>query len=98
MAKSVRDLEPGIPQRGVSRDQSAGYIGVSAGTWDSLVDDGIMPPPLPFPIKRKLWDLQAIDAALDRYSGVGSSSSEDERRVLGRLDAYEREIRRTQAE
>ena len=35
------------PPRGLSRVESAAYIGVSVGKFDEMVADGRMPPPRP---------------------------------------------------
>ncbi|CCE08066.1 conserved hypothetical protein [Bradyrhizobium sp. STM 3843] len=57
-------LPPSLPPRGLSRVQAAAYIGVSASTFDKLVDDGYMPGPKK--IKgRVIWDLKAVDRAFE---------------------------------
>ncbi len=53
-----------IPRRGLSRDESAMYIGISANKFDELVRDGRMPGPKRID-GRKLWDVRALDLAFD---------------------------------
>jgi hypothetical protein len=53
-----------VPRRGLSRQESARYVGVSVTLFDELVAEGVMPEP--FTIRsRKLWDIRALDAAID---------------------------------
>jgi hypothetical protein len=53
-----------VPRRGLSRQKSARYVGVSVTLFDELVAEGFMPEP--FTIRsRKLWDIRALDAAID---------------------------------
>jgi predicted DNA-binding transcriptional regulator AlpA len=51
-----------IPRRGLSRDEAAMYIGISASKFDELVSDGRMPGPKRID-RRKLWDVHALDLA-----------------------------------
>lgn len=53
-----------IPRRGLSRDEAAMYIGISAGKFDEMVADGRMPGPLKIDT-RKLWDIRSLDLAFD---------------------------------
>jgi len=53
-----------IPRRGLSRDEAAMYIGISASKFDELVRDGRMPGPKRID-GRKLWDVRALDLAFD---------------------------------
>ena len=55
-----------IPRRGLSRDESAMYIGISASKFDELVRDGRMPGPKRID-GRKLWDVRALDLAFDSF-------------------------------
>ncbi len=52
------------PRRGLSRDEAAMYIGISASKFDELVRDGRMPGPKQID-GRKLWDVHAPDLAFD---------------------------------
>src|SRR3974390_3168820 len=57
-----------IEPRGVSRKQAAAYAGCeSLSAFNDWVRRGIMPGPIPGTRK---WDRKAIDAALDRLSGI----------------------------
>lgn len=48
--------------RGLSRDEAAAYIGISARKFDAMVQDGRMPGPKLID-RRRLWDRHALDAA-----------------------------------
>jgi len=61
-------LPSGALPRGLSRVQSAEYVGVSPTTFDRMIQDGLMPKPLRI-YGRTVWDLRKLDAAfaaLDR--------------------------------
>lgn len=47
------------------------YCKVAAGTFDRWRREGIVPGPVPGTIR---WDRRAIDAALDRLSGLSAQS------------------------
>ena len=53
-----------IPRRGLSRDEAAMYIGISATKFDELVRDGRMPGPKRID-GRKGWDVRNLDVAFD---------------------------------
>jgi predicted DNA-binding transcriptional regulator AlpA len=53
-----------VPRRGLSRNEAAQYIGVGVTLFDRMVADGRMPKPWHFD-GRKVWDIVAIDLALD---------------------------------
>jgi predicted DNA-binding transcriptional regulator AlpA len=53
-----------IPRRGLSRDEAAMYIGISAGKFDEMVADGRMPEPVKID-SRKIWDIRSVDLAFD---------------------------------
>jgi predicted DNA-binding transcriptional regulator AlpA len=63
MTRSLSELRP-VPRRGLSRDESAMYIGVSTGKFDEMVSDGRMPRPVRID-GRKVWDIRALDLAFD---------------------------------
>lgn len=50
-----------------TKKQAARYIGVSGYLFDRMVSNGVLPGPLP---GTKMWDKNAIDAALDAASGL----------------------------
>ncbi len=53
-----------IPRRGLSRIESAIYIGISPTKFDQLVEDGRMPKPIHLD-GRRLWDLRKLDQCFD---------------------------------
>lgn len=54
--------------RGMSKEAAAEYAGAdNLSTFSSWIQRGIMPGPIPGTHK---WDRKAIDAALDRLSGL----------------------------
>ncbi|MEM7006513.1 MAG: hypothetical protein AAF498_11585 [Pseudomonadota bacterium] len=56
-----------LAPRGLSRAAAAQYVGVSPGTFDKLVADGIMPRPVAIR-SRKVWDRFKVDAAFEDLS------------------------------
>jgi excisionase family DNA binding protein len=61
--RALSDIRP-VPRRGLSRDEAAMYVGVSAGKFDELVSDGRMPGPVRID-GRKVWDIRSLDVAFD---------------------------------
>jgi excisionase family DNA binding protein len=53
-----------IPRRGLSREEAAMYVGISASKFDELVRDGRMPRPKRID-GRKVWDVHALDLAFN---------------------------------
>jgi len=53
-----------LPRRGLSREESAIYMGVSGSTFDQGRTDGLIPPPKMWG-GRKLWDIRDLDMAFD---------------------------------
>jgi predicted DNA-binding transcriptional regulator AlpA len=68
-----------VPRRGLSREEAAMYIGVSATLFDRLVADGRMPGPRRID-GRRVWDIRALNLCFDRLPGedAGKSSWEDD--------------------
>jgi predicted DNA-binding transcriptional regulator AlpA len=63
-----------VPRRCLSRQEAARYIGISVTLFDELVAERTMPPP--FDIRsRKLWDIRALDAAIDALADQTAHSS-----------------------
>lgn len=61
--RHLADLLPlSLPPRGLSRTESAAYIGVSASLFDMMVKDGRMPMPKRINA-RTVWDRIRLDAA-----------------------------------
>lgn len=56
-----------VEPRGMTRVRAAAYCGVSTSTFDEWRARGLVPGPLS---GTKRWDRRAIDAALDRASGL----------------------------
>lgn len=50
-----------FPPRGLSRQEAAAYVGVSAPLFDEMVKDGRMPPPK-LVNARVIWDRVKVDA------------------------------------
>jgi predicted DNA-binding transcriptional regulator AlpA len=70
----------GIPfadRLGLSRSQSAEYIGVSPSLFDELVADGRMPPPKRINARR-VWSRPALEAAFAELPDVSSVFSIDD--------------------
>ena len=63
MTRSLSELRP-VPRRGLSRNEAAMYIGVSAGKFDQMVADGRMPAPVRID-GRRIWDIRTLDFAFD---------------------------------
>ena len=63
MTRPLSEMRP-LPRRGLSRDEAAMYIGISAAKFDELVADGRMPRPVRIDT-RKVWDVRSLDLAFD---------------------------------
>ena len=63
MARALSEVRP-VPRRGLSRDEAAMYIGISATKFDQMVADGRMPAPVRVDA-RKIWDIRSLDLAFD---------------------------------
>ncbi|WP_419906880.1 helix-turn-helix transcriptional regulator [Hoeflea sp.] len=66
----------GIRPRGLSRIEAAAYIGVSPGTFDKLVRDGLMPEPIPIR-SRKVWDRLRLDSAFESLAADNDNEWDD---------------------
>jgi len=64
---------PPPTRRGLHRDDSAAYIGVSPNTFDRMVADGMMPKPMQVN-GRKLWDVRKIDRSIDALPADSESA------------------------
>jgi hypothetical protein len=53
-----------LPRRGLSREEAAIYLGISATTFDQMRNDGLIEPPRTIG-DRKLWDIRDLDMAFD---------------------------------
>lgn len=72
MSEPLRAREQRIAPRGLNRDQASAYIGISAGTFDKLVEAGLMPRPRMME-SRRVWDIQELDRAFDELPHEGAS-------------------------
>lgn len=56
-----------MEKRGLTKDSAAAYLELEPSGFDKWVRDGILPGPIP---GTRRWDKKAIDAALDKRSGL----------------------------
>ena len=63
----------GIAPRGLSLDEAAAYVNLSAKSFLTEVQEGQYPAALPHKAGRLVWDRRALDVALDRLSGLYSN-------------------------
>ena len=68
LAKKHAVLPPSLPPRGLSRAQSAAYIGTGTTKFDELVADGRMPKPKRID-GRNVWDRLGLDEAFAALPG-----------------------------
>ncbi len=66
-----------LPPRILIREAAAAYVGVSANTFDSMVEQGTMPHPKMLYGKRKGWDVRELDTAIDRLPIEGAQPEDD---------------------
>jgi predicted DNA-binding transcriptional regulator AlpA len=57
-------LPANLPPRGLSREESASYVGVGPTKFDDMVRDGRMPKPFHVD-NRVLWDRWKLDRSID---------------------------------
>ena len=79
------------PRLDFSKAQAAAYLGVGQATLKRLLQTGAVPPPISLG-GRRIWDRVALDAALDRCSGLRSSaavSTDSHQPSLGKLALLE---------
>lgn len=62
---------------GLSRSESAAYVGVSAPKFDELVESGEMPPPKMIG-SRTIWDREALKAAFKALPDKARGNTWDE--------------------
>ena len=65
-----------IPRRGLSREESAIYVGVSPSKFDEMRKDGRIGPARLID-GRKVWDIYALDQAFDAFPLEGGDIAED---------------------
>jgi predicted DNA-binding transcriptional regulator AlpA len=78
-ARATEDLArvAGLQPRLLGARLAAAYVGLSCAAFLRSVAEGRYPPPLPDG-RRRQWDIRALDEAIDRRSGLRSSSSRNE--------------------
>ena len=60
--KQTAIIKSTTPRRGLSRSESAEYIGVSQNIFMKMVKSGLMPKPIRA-LSRVIWDIRALDSA-----------------------------------
>jgi hypothetical protein len=68
-----RYLPANLPPRGLSREESAAYVGVGVTKFDEMVDDGRMPQPKHVD-GRVIWDRLKLDRSFEM---LGESEGDD---------------------
>ncbi len=77
-----------MEKRGLTKDNAAAYLALEPSGFDKWVRDGLLPGPIP---GTRRWDKKAIDAALDKASGLSPTIPADP------LDEWLREKERANA-
>jgi predicted DNA-binding transcriptional regulator AlpA len=72
-----RPIDHTIVPRGLSREQSARYIGISPSLFDQLVKDGRMPKPKRIN-SRMVWDRWELDAAFSALPHKDATATDDD--------------------
>jgi len=82
-------LPAGYHRRGWTADEAATYAGTDRETFLAMVRQGVMPAAMQgYPPEQPRWDVKALDAALDRLSGLVEPSKPDWE-ALGRARIHE---------
>jgi hypothetical protein len=66
-----------VPRRGLSREEAALYLGISATKFDEMRKDGRVRPPKLID-SRKVWDIGGLDEAFDALPDDGLDQAEGE--------------------
>lgn len=62
-------------------EAAAAYVGLSTNAFESEVRAGTFPQPYPLTrTRRRLWDIRALDAVMDRATGVVTAANDREAR------------------
>lgn len=72
-----RDIPLPCDPIGLSREESAAYVGVSLPTFDAMVKDGSMPTPKKVR-SRRIWDREALRIAFKALPGGDEGNDWDE--------------------
>src|SRR5262249_32169227 len=75
IAPPANALRTEFPPRGLSREDAAAYVGVSARKFDELVADGRMPKPVRID-GRVIWDPRPLDQKFDALGGIAEDADE----------------------
>lgn len=70
-------LPASLAPRGLSREEAAAYIGVSASLFDRMVKEGKMPNPKRYGA-RVIWDRFQLDAAFAALPTDGPNAADDD--------------------
>lgn len=70
----MKQVDPLIVPRGLSRSQAAAYVGIGTTLFDRLVAAGAMPQPREIG-GRRVWDRQEVDRAFEELPHVGDAAS-----------------------
>lgn len=67
----TNEVLPLPTRRGLNREEAAAYVGLSPNSFDELMRAGVFPKPVDLAgLKRRVWDVKALDAAFDRRLGA----------------------------
>lgn len=80
----VCPLPLSLAPRGLSRDESAAYVGIGVTKFDQLVADGRMPKPKMID-GRRVWDRLRLDSCFAALPDVDGGDQSDENDVWGRV-------------
>ncbi|HEY8137323.1 MAG TPA: hypothetical protein VIF61_05750, partial [Methylocystis sp.] len=69
-----RVLPEGLAPLGLSREEVAGFVGVSPNLFDAMVEAGEMPPPRVMR-GRRVWSRREVEEAFHRLPRRGIASS-----------------------
>lgn len=61
------------PRRGLDHEEAALFVGVGSSSFDSMVANGQLPPPVELN-GEPVWDLVQLDRAMDRLMGLRRST------------------------
>ncbi len=72
-------LPPGLVPRYLSREEAAGYVGVSPNVFEAEVRQGYWPPARRRGARegRLTWDRVLLDLAADRWAGIVHAPAQD---------------------
>jgi hypothetical protein len=87
-SKATAELaQLGLRPRLVGDELAAAYVGLSTGAFRKAVNEEGRYPAAIQDGRRRQWDLRALDACLDRRSGLTPSSNETADEVMRAIDA-----------